>query len=356
MEIRVINWNIGGAKYFEEPNDNKRRQFKNELNKGLKDLIRRNQKPDVITLQEIVEYKMPQETSITPILDIPKGYSYCQTILIDSIRHPYVSKWWKIIKTTDWPEGSYFGQGNAILWKTDFLHFPVWEVPTLKTKPDGKTHIEEVILMSGLYFGDRNTEPRAALVAHFMIVKDDKNKELKHPLDVFIVNLHLTTLMGEREGIPELDEKASKLRLHQLEIITNGIVSRYNLWRKSGYSFRGEKRTSEKDEDFKRYSPIWIICGDFNFTPESVEHARMDKLNFIDVHTQRGTGTKGKGMGKRAKATLTCDYIFAGPKFISLDPSIMEVSIRSNPAPDYTIHVSDHYPLIASIPLTRLGL
>ena len=78
-------------------------------------------------------------------------------------------------------------------------------------------------------------------------------------------------------------------------------------------------------------------------------------MNFVDVHEgNKGRATKGSGSGPKAKATLICDYIFAGPKFIALDPLIIEVSKEGNPKPDYSVKVSDHYPLFADIPLTYL--
>lgn len=224
----------------------------------------------------------------------------------------------------------------------------------MHAKSNGGRHIEEVILMSGLYFGDRDTEPRAAMVAHFVISKPlDKKMKLEKPLDIFVVNLHLTTLMGERQGIPQIDEQGSKIRLAQLDIVLNGIVSRYNNWRRAGYPFRAEKRQPGPKEDFERYSPIWILCGDLNFTPESVECATIQGRNFVDLNPRKGTGTKGSGFG--SDATIACDYIFAGPKYISLEPLIIEQSIKRNPMPDYSVDVSDHYPLFAKVPLSTLG-
>ena len=51
------------------------------------------------------------------------------------------------------------------------------------------------------------------------------------PLDVFVVNVHLTTLRREREGIPEIDLAGERIRRGQLEIVFFGIVSSYNSWR-----------------------------------------------------------------------------------------------------------------------------
>ena len=120
----------------------------------------------------------------------------------------------------------------------------------------------------GLYFGDRNTEPRAALVGHLIY---DPEIEQSIPRgkckaqDIFIVNVHLTTLAMEREGIPEIDARAAAIRRNQLDVIFNGIVSRYNTWRQEGYPERGQRRTSEPGETFERHPPIWILVGDFNF-------------------------------------------------------------------------------------------
>jgi endonuclease/exonuclease/phosphatase family metal-dependent hydrolase len=222
--------------------------------------------------------------------------------------------------------------------------------PKGKNRVGGDHHaIEKVHLDSGLYFGDRNTEPRAALVAHFIIKPKGKGEQI--PLDIFVVNLHLTTLTMEREGIPEIDLSASKIRQSQLDIIFRGIVSRYNTWKTQGFPVRGERRKAKKWESFKRHQPLWILAGDFNFTEESVEYNSIKNLNFIDVINQKGSGTKSKGVG--SNPTLTVDYIFAGPEFISLDPIITKEKIKSN----VVIHrqdvkkISDHFPMFASIPL-----
>ena len=202
MDIGVLNWNVAGAKYFEIPKDNKKEEFRSNLNKELNKKVR-NLRPDVITLQEVVEYQKPRWKDKKNIIDPPKGYYYYPCILIDNKRHPYVSKWEKVQKIGKWPKGSFLGQGNAILWRKDLKHFPIWSLPNIEVKGSKKSIVEDVILMSGLYFGDRNTEPRAALVAHFVkpVLTKKKGKKIK-PLDIFVVNVHLTTLKREREGVP----------------------------------------------------------------------------------------------------------------------------------------------------------
>jgi endonuclease/exonuclease/phosphatase family metal-dependent hydrolase len=351
-ELRIVNWNMAGAKYFALEKESEKEQFRADLNRDLADLIKR-QDPHVIALQETVQYALPGEAR-TSLVAPPPGYAFTECVLIDSERHSYVSKWRKIARKGQWPPGTYFGQGLGTLWRNDvaqFKHFPVWRIPDLATEPDGAAHPEEVILMSGLYFGDRDTEPRAALVTHFVVSHELRNPRIKlsKPLDVFVVNLHLTTLKGEREGIPQIDEEAARIRSHQLDIVLSGIVSRYNAWRSTGYRTSGAPPSGEGEEP-DRYSPIWILCGDFNFTQDSLEYHRIQRANFVDVCPVKGLGTKASGFGARAR--LTVDYIFAGPKFISLDPVIVDDAIKGAATPEYSIKVSDHYPIFAEVPLT----
>jgi len=353
-DFRILNWNVGGAKYL-ELEEYERNIFRQDLNYELVQLLRKYN-PDVVTLQEIIRYgdsnEEPQE-----ILDQIHGYSYYPFTLIDTYDMSATEKWRKSIDKGKWKKESYFAQGNGFLFNDKFPTFPVWSLSDGRHYRKDRHYVEKVTLQLGLYFGNRDTEPRAALVSHFILRPDvTKEEDLdKMILDVFVINLHLTTLKGEREGIPKKDGEGSKIRLNQLEAILHGIVSQYNTWRQAKYQ-RYEMKSEEKDYDedegitINRYSPLWILAGDFNFTPESVEYETIIRSNFIDCHKDhRGTGTKAKGMG--VEATLTVDYIFAGPKFVSLDPLITEHAIKRNPGPDYMVRISDHYPLFAHIPL-----
>lgn len=344
MDFTILNWNIGGAKYLELKED-ERNKFWDVLNKELKGLVHKHT-PHVFTLQEIVRYGTSSQDA-EDIVDRIEGYRYYSFTLIDTDRLSSKAKWNKVKRAGGWGQDSYFAQGNAMLLRDDILHSPVWALPArLHNFTKTRHFIEQVNLESGLYFGDRDTEPRSALVTHLVFNPKSPNED---PLDIFVVNLHLTTLMMEREGVPEVDMKASRIRMGQLDVIFSGIVSRYNIWKQQGFPERGEHRQPESGETFKRHQPVWILAGDFNFTPESMEYETIKKMNFIDVHPNKGTGTKAKGKGKLA--TLTVDYIFAGPKFISLDPLITDHAILRNGPPDYSVKVSDHYPLFATIPL-----
>ena len=89
--------------------------------------------------------------------------------------------------------------------------------------------------------------------------------------------------MKERVGIPAIDTKATELRIKQLDEIFDGIISRYNSWFDDGFPHRGEKRKPELWETFDRHKPVWLLCGDFNFTENCLEYDYIMRRNFIDT-------------------------------------------------------------------------
>ena len=361
-KLKVLNWNIAGAKYLElksresktnPPTQKTREVFRKRLNDVLRNLIERHE-PDVITLQEVCSYepngneKHPQQ-----VIDVPKGYVYFPHWLIDTQHHSATGKWDKVRETGEWPEKAFFAQGNAILIKKIIPYFRPFDLPQMDEPPNAslpRDPIEVVKLESGLYFGDRNTEPRAGMVAHLVLseLHDGKSFEkLQRPIDIFIINLHLTTLMNEREGIPEIDSEATQIRLRQLDIVLNGIVSRYNKWRKENYKIRGKQEIPKLSDT--RHKPIWIIGGDFNFTPESAEYHALIQRGFIDMIQDHKLGTKTSGLGK--DPTLTVDYLFAGPRFEAIDPKAADEIVGNHVEYSEHVKISDHYPLIINVPI-----
>ncbi len=397
MNIRVLNWNIGGAKFLEKKVRSEREAVRKELNLALLELIR-HYDPDVITLQEIVRYKQPNDPDVVDLVDKVTGYQYYSFPLIDSLLFSSQAKWNKVRDGSDWHPHTYFAQGNGMLFRKNARLFPVWDLSHLGEESPGELRasflkqfhdnsesgcvtpdaellraemhairdkkylIEHIHLDSGLYFGDRDTEPRAALVAHLIVDPVDHGAcrsggpplAEQRPLDIFIVNLHLVTIMKERVGIPSVDQQAVRMRRAQLDIVFDGIVSRYNSWAADGYPQRGQKRSPEDCETFERRKPVWILCGDFNFTQDSEEYDFIKRRNFIDTtptwnrRTLHGEGTKAKGAGN--SPTLTLDYIFAGPRFIALDPIFGEAGIAHNVV-DHGVRVSDHYPVFSNLPM-----
>ena len=355
-KLKLINWNIGGAKYLElrekkdvQRGEKSREKFKDELNKALEFILSTN--PHIVTLQEVTMYeehgnKKNAECIIKPTTII--DYDLIDYMLIDTERHSHQGKWNKIIEKGGWDRDAFFAQGNAILVRKDITEqmHPIMSLPghgvtytkwldaniaagsKLESSEIGKSvpiptfppvatnisRVEDIYVFSGLYFGNRDTEPRAASVIHLTI--DDPQND-NTPRDIFVINTHLTTLTTEREGVPSIDKEASKKRLVQLDIIMDGIISEYNIWRKDEYKIRGEKAFRLDEETETRSNPIWLIAGDFNFTPDSKEYREIIAQNFTDLIKDHARGTKSHGLGKDPR--LTVDYVFAGPLFGSID-------------------------------------
>ena len=376
--FRLINWNVGGAKFLElkerknipgehvakrgAENQESRESFKEKLDAALNQLIEAHRRPHILTLQEVIQFhKKGDHTKPKYGMTVPKGYEIFPFMLIDNRRHSHQGKWDKVRTSGEWDQHTFFAQGNAILVREDFKHqmFPVWSLPAAGVTYDewlksvssqkrvaveeSKTLEEHVYIENGLYFGDRDTEPRGASVAHFVFT-GGKGR----PLDIFVVNTHFTTLMQEREGVPSKDKDASEVRNRQLNTVLYDVVSRYNLWRKHGYLIRREKVRRSKPESNNRNNPIWILAGDFNFTPNSEEYRRMIGHNFADLVPNQLT--KAPGVGNNP--TITVDYVFAGPLFESIDPDkISPTIIRNSVRVDKITKVSDHYPLMVEVPL-----
>ena len=415
-KLKIVNWNVGGAKYLElrsrtsdrfDPPfsfcrqrdcsvherrrcDTKCREgFRKEVNDGLDYLINLpNGKPDIITLQEVVRYEphchLP---AAKDVIDPPGGYRWIPFWLIDTIKHGARGKWDKVRKNGGWPRNAFFAQGNAVLIReTDpiedgIAYYPVLALPerhqsrdrfrrkapkrpfTRWDDPPVDDCMECVQLEPGMYFGDRDTEPRATLVTHVVLSGPSEGggggmrEELRKPLDVFVINLHLTTLTGEREGIPDTDERAAQTRSRQLDTVLNKIVSMYNEWRRDHYRIRDKRYPVRKGMDtIERHPPIWVITGDFNFTPEAAEYQTMLRRGFIDLMPKRHMHglayhqlTKAQGPGK--EPTITLDYVFAGPRLAALDPNDVERGIQGNTV-NVDVKASDHYPLIVDLPIS----
>jgi hypothetical protein len=216
--------------------------------------------------------------------------------------------------------------------------------------------VEDAQVQTGLYRGDRDTEPRAATVIHLVIDRDLEHDHAKgpqpldRPLDVFVVNVHLTTLTEERVGIPEVDSRAAERRVAQLRTILDDTVSPYMRWVRNQFEIKGAHvETIPQVETHRRFRPIWLLAGDFNFTPSAEEHAYLEARNFIDLDREHQVHTKASGTGEDPSITL--DYVFAGPAFEALDPRDTRANVKVSTRTDELVRVSDHYPLIVELPI-----
>lgn len=198
--IKLVNWNIGGAKYLETNDSSVRKQ----LQDGLTYLVN-DKKPHVICLQEFTQFATSgrQEDAID-VVTCPTGYIRYPICLIDTDRHSHQGKWNNVRDKGKWPPQTYFSQGNAIFVRSDVSVFPVWSLPSCevtfeawrneRTKrplstdqairnplplTDYQAVPEDIILQTGFYRGTRDTEPRAATVLHLVIDRPLRSDDLQ---------------------------------------------------------------------------------------------------------------------------------------------------------------------------------
>lgn len=312
--VTIVSWNIGGVGFLKTDTIGQT-QKKERINQAIKNIIN-SKNPDFILLQEIVKYKN------IDIIEAPNDYNYTSTIAIDTKNNKHPVKWDQIIKEGNWSKSDYLGQGMGILWKSDIPHCHIWETNINNATHSKKLEMEKIHIETGLFVGDRDTEPRVIVVSHFIL----------HEKHIFLVNIHLTTLRGEREGFPKKDEEGINIRLNQIGIILNGIVSRYNEWR-NNLGIISDRRA------------LWFLVGDFNATPSSEEITRIKRRNFTSLC--RGYTKRSKDGGA---PMITVDYIFAGPKYYSFNPKYVNDNLEKID-PMINIIESDHVPIVAKFPI-----
>jgi len=320
--LTIVSWNMAGASLL-KTSAKKRAEKHHTYNKQLKSLIAKAQ-PDIILLQEIVRYS-DKHGHYQELFEIPEGYYYSASMAIDTINNSYPPKWNKIRREGSWSKNTYLGHGLGVLWRKKLAHSSLWNIEHSNQSCGPKLETEVVRFETGLFTGNRDTEPRMAMVGHFHLAERD----------FFIINVHLTTLKGEREGFPEKDQQGSSIRQKQVDILLNGIVSRLN---------------SDRQERFNRIGlkgkpGVWILGGDLNATSDAPEITKIQQLNFARLCNNAPT----KRSKKSSKPTIKVDYFFAGPKYYAFEPGIL--SKNNGYAVLDNIKVSDHYPIVARFPI-----
>lgn len=308
----------------------KRAEKHQTYNKQLKSLIE-SSNPDIILLQEIIRYG-DLNGDCRELFDIPDGYFYTTSMAIDTINNSYPPKWNKIRRDGNWSKETYLGHGLGLLWKKNLFHSSLWNIDASHQSSGPKLETEVVRFETGLFTGNRDTEPRIAMVAHFHLGERD----------FFVINAHLATLKGEREGFPEKDQMGSNIRQKQVDILLNGIISRLNKDRQERFSRIG----------IKAKPGIWILGGDLNATTDSPEISKIQQLNFSrlcsDIPTKRSK--------KSTKPSIKVDYFFAGPKYYAFDPAILDPQATNKPL-KYQVYnslkISDHCPIVARFPISK---
>ncbi len=318
MSIQTISWNLAGAKALKNPElSNKNnavtrssdvylQEYIDAYNRTWNSLLGGGRLPDIILLQECIGFRADRSlaSKYPPGKDIlyriftgsngnePLSLNeyYCEFFpAISSDMNPHPGKWDKYRREVIMngkrqpyiPNDVVIEQGYGVCIRKRRLR-KIW-IPLEKYRkedagidiPESDGNNEqyklcfEVVNMSvGSFLGNRDTEPRLAVFGRCCF------RGRKNDTYVNFINVHLTTLKGEREGSIRRNRLASEMRLGQLGLILDGIVSAYQeseTWRVP------RPRPGDAQDD------IWIIGGDFNTTRESEEFRLMKSSGFLEA-------------------------------------------------------------------------
>jgi len=295
LNLRVSTYNIGGGeKTFEEfPHDTQ--QSRQE---ALALLVARLD-ADVLCLQEVSQYTDADGVvhSLLDPINLAGRYDHSFfAATVSMAAHMQVRKDVMVKGVfNDWQDWS---KGNA-------LHS---RIPFARLGDPEKSGVPRNIPLyqPKRYEGTRDTDPRYAVIAR-----------LKTPPFPFVVNLHLTTLLGERSphALPEKVEDAQILRYRQVRRFLD-LVRAYILAR---------------DE------PL-ILLGDFNATPEEfcLAHLLESETGFLRL------APENEGPSHAGSKTLI-DHIFFYPRDRLVDYTcyIEEGNL--------SYRASDHLPVVAEL-------
>ena len=342
-----------------------REERKQQLNNEIQKMIQQYH-PEIMAFQESIEFSLSGcWNDRASLLDTPDGYRYYSSILVNSINHPHLNKWNNVRAKGQWPTSTLFGQGNAYLVRKDVSIFPPCSLPKAGVKFTkwlksflssadktlySSSCVQNVALESGLYFGDRDTEARGCLVLHIVIPFHGPRQEEK-PLDIFVLNTHLTTLLVERSELTEGKDKsyyvqAAELRKSQLHRILNGIVLRYETWIKNGFLVRGKSIELGPYETTKRWAPLWIALGDFNFLANSEEYQWLVNQAFLPLSPANEYKTRAEIIG--AVPTTTVDFVFVRPSWQYIEMG-SKYNVSGSTSSIKSVSISDHCPVLAKI-------
>ncbi len=340
MRIRVMSWNMAGAKLLDKlaaPPDPVAAQYIAAYGEVWRTGIRQfltvpgNQPeyPDVILLQECIGFEdhSPNpsgrwQTGSAILEGIFQGYRGFFFPSLSSRETPHPRKWEMYQRgcgvqnlLPDYVEGQQ-GYGICIRDPSQLrkLYIPYRDPTTAPSNadvPGGNAYhlcFERTAISTGAYLGTRDTEPRLAIRGRLFI--DSGAGEGRY---INFLNVHLTTLSGERTGKIRINRRAAATRSQQVELILDNIVS--------AYQETAEYRVPPVAED--RKEDVWLMGGDFNATPDTDEIATVKRAGFVDGTTDKrltdayGTqlnhqiGTKWS-LDDTTRPAIVLDYIFCG--------------------------------------------
>ena len=376
MEIKVMSWNMAGAKLFAKLDSKPNLAAKSYIN-AYKDVWEnkiqhflslnpnRPEYPEIILLQECIGFIDTREepsgrwqNGADILQEIYPEYKCFFFPALSSLKNPHPAKWNKYKKGK--AKGDYLPdeieaqQGYGICVRNPDNLRKIWITDELKKeadKPEKNNYqlcFEATNTTTGLYLGDRDTEPRLAILGRMKVGTNGRDERYLN-----FLNVHLATIKGERRGNIRLNKIASSYRTQQLDLILDNVISAYQ----ETDTNRIARTSNTRRED------IWIIGGDFNSTPDSAEISLVKRAGFVDgnpdkklIDTNQDSsyhneiGTKWSLADRDLPLTIL-DYIFCGLERTTFPTGKIEVSNSRRPLrPEFTDNrfETDHAVLFAS--------
>ena len=258
--------------------------------------------PDILAVQECVNWIDTDgeahnfSDSIARAGGYDQNYHYGRTLSLRE--HMQIKK--EVMLYALYDDLTDWAQGNALFSRSGFSRLGD------PTKPGKPRNVP--IFMPPTYEGTRDTDPRYAILA----------RVAQQPTYPFVVNVHMTTLMGERGAadriVPGKREEAQTLRLVQA------------------------KRLVDLVRPAKEQNGLIVLLGDFNATSEEeCLSAVLEKDGgFIRLVPEVETPT-------HPKVSLPVDHIYIYPKDRIVDYTCWIVD------DEITRDASDHLPVVAEI-------
>ena len=259
--------------------------------------------PDILIVQEAAEFQDADSVWHSALGQIAQAVglgNHCLGPTISLREHMHVQKPLFVHGIfNDWQD---WRQGNGILSRWEFVRLGD------PAKPGAPRNVP--IYRTPLYQGNRDTDPRYALIARIN----------RPPIFPFVLGTHFTTLVGEREGdarpLPDRAEKARSLRLEQakrlLDLLREHVLER---------------------------GDVAFLLGDFNATASEpcIASALETEGRFVRlIPTQGPDVTHSKVLGP-------IDHIFVYPGYRLIEYECWVVdSLAARCA-------SDHLPVVADV-------
>jgi endonuclease/exonuclease/phosphatase family metal-dependent hydrolase len=289
LSYRLMTYNIGGG----------RKQYTSELSLILQ--VVQAVSPDILVIQEAARFLDIEGQwhgdlgAITSV--VGKGAEHIFTPVVTMKKHLHPGN--KTMTHALFNDYQDWQQGNAVVsrWPFHQLGKPE-EVGLPRSVP---------LYRSAVYEGNRDTEPRAALLARIG----------RAPQFPIVVGIHLSTLVGERgeDIVPGRPEQAARLR----ELETQRLIGML------------------RDHVLDAHEIVFLL-GDFNATLSE------DSLQYIIDEGGFSAATPEQGMvSTHPKVENAIDHIFVFPQncIIEFESYVVDT--------EEARQASDHLPVVADV-------